>query len=141
MPVWKDLARKPSEDMNCAMEQTSGAGSCRVTCEFCGRTHFNGTHDWDWDEGELEELLAKAKSEPDRFLDHDYTPTWCYLDGKVTVAECPCNAASRYETLFWQHRVLIANYIERRAKSAREAADAVAKISGKLAQCGLRTGS
>jgi hypothetical protein len=107
------------------------AGSIVVDCGFCGRTHFvsNG----DYDEGELERLRVSAKHHPDKFVERtecDYISCG-QLDGITAVFGCPCDKAARYEKFIWNNRLMIADYLKRRAaKEAREASDDLEAISG-----------
>ena len=98
-----------------------GAGSLVITCEFCGRTYF-GTYSEGWyDKGELEDLRARAKKEPDKYIELCATDSisWGYIDGRQAVYECACNNVVKYENWIWQHRHLIAQYLMRRVKEMK----------------------
>ena len=104
IPVEKDA---PSEEFELAF---GGSGSIVIDCEFCNRTHFAPEGGLDWEEGELETLLAKNKINPDQTVACEYDMvSWGYLAGKQYVHGCPCNQAARYERLFWSHRHQIAD--------------------------------
>ncbi len=114
------------------------AGSLVITCELCGRTHFATMEEGTFDEGELEELRAKAKKEPNKYIeDPSYDSiVWGYVDGKQAVIGCPCNEMAKFEKLFWENRYLIARYLKKRselhAKAAAENAKAMKEIPDEM---------
>lgn len=108
------------------------AGSIVIDCELCGRTHF-GDGRGDYEEGEYERLLAKAKTEPDKYIQHhdDDMVSYGYLQGKQAVLDCPCHELTRYEKFIWAHRWLIASYFRARLK------ENIQKLELDLEQCRL----
>ncbi|MFA5019516.1 MAG: hypothetical protein WC533_00275 [Candidatus Pacearchaeota archaeon] len=105
-----------------------------VECGFCGRMHFYGCEDgeFDWDEGELETLLAKSKKSPDRFICHEYPVEWGFLDGKKYVPDCPCNSGSKYEQLFLNERFLIGRFLLARAEKIRRESAQESALAGSI---------
>lgn len=106
-------------------------------CDLCGRVHFNSTGEY-MDEGELEDLIAKQKKEPEKYYGQNGQIYHGEIDGKAVVYGCPCNGLYLYERLIWNERHMISRYIvaqtasnERMAKldskSAAELQDAVKK--------------
>ncbi len=93
-----------------------GHHSSVATCEFCGITYFeDNEREWDWEKGQLEELRERSKTNPSTCVSVDYVG-WGYIDDKQFVADCPCNAASKYENFIWNHRDLIRDYLTARAQ-------------------------
>jgi hypothetical protein len=104
---------KPASELFVNVIRSSG--SIVIDCELCGRTHFgNGG---DYEEGEFENLQAKARSEPDKYIFHgDYDMvSYGYICGKQAVLDCPCNELAKYERFIWSHRDLISRYFVSRA--------------------------
>jgi len=100
----------------------SHGGGCLRICA-CGRTHFDSSDNgWGWEEGELEKLLAKAKKDPNLFVEHDGTVGCMEVDGKDIVYDCSCNLAERCEEFLIQNATHIAEYLNKRAKKLRETA-------------------
>jgi len=125
---------KVSEEFEDAF--TSSAGTIHATCELCGRNFIASEDAGDYDEGEYEEFLEKAKKEPDRYL------VWSaysaislgWIDGKQFVFGCPCNALARYEQFIWTHRAQIVEYLrkktERRLMEAQREAEKLNVLDG-----------
>lgn len=111
----------PSEDFE---RSFGGAGSLVISCEFCDRVHFATFNNaGDYDEGELKDLLRKAKAEPDKYIEQDYSSiSWGYLAGHQYVHGCQCNKARAHEDFIWDHRDRIINYLEKRTKAESEEA-------------------
>ncbi len=114
--------KKTSEHFNRAIISSS---SISIDCPFCGRVHYASfNNEGNFEEGELEDLRKKAKKEPKKYIEHDYSSIeWGYLDGKQYVVDCECNGARRYEDFIWNHRYLILNYLDRRNCEIKEKAD------------------
>lgn len=111
----------PSETFENAVRK---AGSLVVDCELCGRTHFATLETAHFDEGELDDLVAKAKKDPDKYVQdpsYDSVP-WGTVDGKQAVIGCPCNGLRRYEDFIWGNRFVIAEYLRNRSAEAAERA-------------------
>lgn len=102
----------------------SHCGGCVRTCS-CGRTHFDSVNFYDWDERELDQLLLKAKAEPDSFIAHDHSIGTMEIGGKEIVIDCPCDLAWKYEEFIIAHAVQLANYLRLRAIELRERADKI----------------
>jgi len=87
----------------------SVCGVCR-----CGCTHF-ASHGTGYEDGELEQLRAKAKQSPNSFIEHpnDFVLI-AHLDDKEFVYNCACRALEHYETMFWKHKEEILKYFTAR---------------------------
>jgi hypothetical protein len=112
----KDIQEPPSDEFNDAVRDSGTC--CAVECGFCGRVHFvSGRGHGDYDTGELEKLQAKAKAEPEKYLEeslYDVISTG-WIDGREAVIGCPCNALRRYEDYIWSNRLMICKYLAARA--------------------------
>jgi hypothetical protein len=100
----------------------------------CGRTHFAAGGKASLDSGEYESLLSKQQDQPEKFIEHphdDYVSCG-ELFGKVFVFGCPCNYAAKLETLLWQNRHMIAEYLLARSKHEVEVANRTLKIAEEL---------
>lgn len=111
--------RKPSDEFWSAFRS---AGSLVILCEHCGRTHFCTTPGaGDYSAGELEELLDKAKQDPDMYReDGTYSSIeWGYIGGKQAVMHCPCNEEkiAPYEQFIIVHAEQIMEFLQARAKA------------------------
>lgn len=99
------------------------SSSISVQCEFCGRNYFDSEQAGCFEEGELEELQLMAKSEPDKYIDGDFTH-WGDIDGKQVVVNCCCNALRKYEDFIWSHRHIIIDYLKDRIRENCQNAEA-----------------
>lgn len=118
------------------------AGGPRVSCA-CGRYHFAGRHDMDhvhapleWQHGqetpeekELAELQAKAKAEPDNYVEHtnEHTVVMVRVNGVDYVEECPCGWDRKMSRFFIAEQELIVRFLaavieEQNAANAVESA-------------------
>lgn len=71
--------------------------SCSIDCA-CGRVHFTSAQGHgDYSDGELEGLQAKAKEQPDKYLEDWTFHSIEYMhDGSdAIVIDCPCGRAER----------------------------------------------
>jgi hypothetical protein len=94
----KDHPQASSEEFYDSLED-NGRSSMK-DCGFCERTHFGYFNDaLDWEEGKYEKLVAKAKSNPDKYIQHNDNDTVFFgvLDSRVFVYDCPCNSITPYE--------------------------------------------
>lgn len=62
----------------------SRSGSSVRQCE-CGRTFFNPSMDWDWEDGEIEKLVNDPNATA-----LTYAVTAVVLDGRYFVSDCRC---------------------------------------------------
>jgi hypothetical protein len=116
-----DYHSEPSEYFLRAFD-SHGSG-LRRTCDGCGRQHYCSEAGFDFEEGELEELQGRSEKEPDRCIDHyDCSVSAIELGGKDYVIDCPCNGIARYEDFIWENRLMISDYLRRRADSILDAA-------------------
>ncbi len=113
------------------------AGSLVIDCEYCGKTYFATWKENIYEEGELEELRAKAEENPEKY--HEWsdadTISWGILNGKQVVYECCNDEVAKYEQFIWNHRYSIASYLKVRtdkmvekAKMEKENADKIKDI-------------
>lgn len=90
------------------------SGSLVITCNYCDRTYFG--RGGDYEDGELEELQAKAEKEPDKYREREDFTSYFNFNGRQCVFDCPCGASERIEALIWNNRHDIAEYLNARAK-------------------------
>lgn len=98
-------------------------GGIYDTCS-CGITHFTTNADFDYEEGELEDLKVRAEKNPELYIGY-YDGSSVYttrIGGEILVVGCLCNRLRRYEDFIWHHRYIIAKYLTKR--NARESAQA-----------------
>lgn len=117
-----------------------GSGGLVVTCELCQRTYFGD--DGDYEEGEREDLEAKARNDADKYIPVEGYCTHGYLDGRTIVYDCPCLGEKRvrcYEEFILNHTRQIIDYLERlakeseaAAKESREYADRIKKAQDRI---------
>lgn len=122
----KDHPQPPSETIEHVVRS---AGSLVIDCELCGRTHFATLEEGRFDDGELEDLRAKAKKEPAKYVeDPGYDSIiWGKIGGKQAVIGCPCNGLRPLEDFIWGSRHVILKYLETRATERLEQAQEDAK--------------
>lgn len=103
--------------------------SAFINCQECGRTHFNSSDTGCFEEGELDELLAKEEANPDAYVGVDYTIGWAFdpINGKQFVFGCPCHYDGQLEAMLWSSRHPIAKYLTLRAAKEKKEADETAK--------------
>lgn len=86
---------------------------CVTDCS-CGRVHFvSANGHGDYERGELEELQAKAKAEPDKYIEeteYDHIDT-AYLDGLQLVPDCQCGKYKKYCDWIESHAESLAQYL------------------------------
>ena len=99
----------------------SMCGSLSHDCE-CGAVHFDGYNDYDWEEGELESLRERAKTDK-KYIEHDHSIGWMEIGGCDFVYDCPCSKADQYEKFISSHGSQIATYLNALAKEKKEEAD------------------
>lgn len=102
---------------------TSGCSHCVIECA-CGRTYFDDYNTYDWEEGELEELEAKAKAHPDKYVAVDYSVGTFTLFGVEFVCGCPCTCGKprEYESFILKHARKIAAYLNKKAEGLKKTA-------------------
>jgi hypothetical protein len=105
-----------------------GSAGMVVECDFCGRVYFATDDGGDFEEGELEDLRARAEKEPDKCIEVSGFATRIIVNGKYYAEGCKCNLIRPYEDFIWLHRRGILAYIkarsEKRLKAAKEDAEA-----------------
>ncbi len=113
-------AKPPSEMFEDAAR--AGMGTIHADCEFCGRSFIASRDAGDYDDGEYESFLEKAKAEPDRFQVWDGydSITLVKIEGKMGVMGCPCNKLRLYEDWIWLNRGVIFKYLGERTKEKLE---------------------
>lgn len=122
------MTKMPSENFMRALELSTSAGGCRMTCEFCDREHYASTAGYDFDEGEIEALEAMPNS-----VDHgDCSVTYGMLDGKQYVVDCECGKAQHFEKWITAHRRLIVEFLKLRAEEIAAKAKAETNLVERL---------
>ena len=102
----------------------SHAGGIVRTCA-CGITTFNYMDRSFFDEGELEELEAKQKADPEHYHAVDYTVSSMTIGGQEIVHGCTCDKARQYEAFITGHARRLAEYLRRYAEELRKRAEQV----------------
>lgn len=105
-----------------------GMGSIRIECS-CGRVHFASRDEGaGWSEGELEELQAKAKSDPKHYIEdtNNDAVSGIHFDGVVRVWDCPCDWEIRAYNFLVLHRTQIIKLYKIQAEEVKKQADAAA---------------
>lgn len=124
----KDDPVAPSLEMERAF--TSGGG-LTMQC-VCGRVHFHGDERaGDWEEGELERLREKSKTDADTISSG---ASYADCNGQTFVIDCPCNGLRKYEDFLWQHRRQIAGYLSTRSATLKAASDFDHALVGNLTE-------
>lgn len=106
-----------------------------IDCEFCNRCHFATGLNTDLEEQELAELRAKAKAEPNKYIEDPNNDSigWGYLNGQQVVWNCCPEKVAQYEQFIWSHRAMILGYIKERTtrelRDSQETMDAVESAS------------
>lgn len=109
----------------------SGIGSYVATCQ-CGITYFASLQRGSFDSGELEQLLAKAAAEPEKYIDTGDDGVSFTNLGAEYVHGCACGAEKRHEDWVWEHRRAIAQYIKARTAKELKAAQEQAELCAAL---------
>jgi len=117
------MAKEQCSDIFREAFNSHTGGICR-DC-VCGRVHFNSEDASDFDEGELEELMEKAKAQPGKYIERDHTVSTMEINGIEIVNGCACDSAQKYEQLFIREAAQIAEYLNNRASALRAKADAI----------------
>lgn len=121
---------------------------CATTCT-CGRTHFTSARGHgDYEEGELEELQAKALENPNMYIEDteydsiDMVPLGA---GAELVPHCPCEKYKQYCNWIEAHApeltAYLLAYLEDDAAASREALAATEELLHKLGPLKGRSGS
>lgn len=110
---------------------SAGAGSYLATCQ-CGRVYFASQERGAFQGNELDELLAKAKAGPEKYIDTGSEGSSYVNLGSEYVHGCACGAEKRHEDWIWEHRRAIAKYLKARTakelKAAQDQADSCAAL-------------
>lgn len=90
-----------------------------IDCQVCGRTHFaDHASTGDYEEGELEDLLAKAAENPQQFICHEDLSEWFTFLNQQVVIDCPCGYAVALQESLWGQRKKIMEYFTDRVGEA-----------------------
>jgi len=91
---------------------SDGVGSCRSMCA-CGKVFYNPDPFWEWEEGELEELI----NDPDA-IQLDYSVGYVSFEGRTFVNACDCwhERAKQIKEFIDRHSVKIARYLNEEKK-------------------------
>lgn len=111
------------------------SGACSASCvRDCrhGITFFGGDF---FEPGELEELEAKAKKQPERYVSLQYSPNFTHILGVEWCWSCQkcLDEALHYQTVLWNNRHFLMEFIFKRAKKNLEAATSDANLAMKVA--------
>ena len=107
----------------------------------CGRTHFTSDPNaGDFEEGELEGLEEKARTEPKRYINNGCDlPTAIDLAGYNYCYGCPCQYGPKLEAIVWALRRELAEYLAQRTNNlvrdltkTRDAAQGASAQGGEL---------
>lgn len=99
---------------------SSGTGGCRRTCN-CGKEYFdNSNGHYDWEDGELEALLASKTS-----VALDYSVGDIDFEGTQYVDACPCwhERAEQIMSFIDNHAFKISEYLTLEKKRKQSEAD------------------
>lgn len=99
---------------------SSGSAGCRRTCN-CGKEYFdNHNGGYDWEDGELEKLLASKNS-----IALDYAPGDIDFEGRYYVDACTCwhERAEHIMRFIDAHAHKIAEYLTLEKKRKQAQAD------------------
>src|SRR5579875_823208 len=85
-----------------------------ATCR-CGRTHFSTDTSLDYDDGELQRLLAQEKEDPERYRSDAINSAIALIDGPngLMVWGCSCHSAKPFENFLVDNRREILDYYRR----------------------------
>ncbi len=107
---------------------SGGATCCSIDCEGCGRTYFvTSDGHGDYDDGELEELYAKAKEQPQKYIevpDFD-SVAMVHLEGKQLIIGCECGAVRKYADWIESHAQPLTKYLKLYWLAKKNKADTV----------------
>ncbi len=120
-PKEEEILPEPSEDFLDAF--SGGSAGMIVDCDFCGRVYFSTNDNGDYEEGELEDLRAKAEKDPDGYIEVDYFTSRVEVDGKTYAYGCKCNKVRRYEDWIWHNREAIVKFLKAKTEKRFKAAE------------------
>jgi hypothetical protein len=99
---------------------TSG---CRRTC-CCGKTYYNGSGNWDFDEGEIEELEKNGATPVDHSIGG------ITFEGREFADACTCWHPRALQIIHFviRHDEMIANFLNKRRERTVMRANAVQPV-------------
>lgn len=101
-----------------------GMGSCYAVCA-CGREHYDSSDNhWDWEDGELENLIERDKTDPN-VIGQDGSIGGVELMGCRIIDNCECDLAEKYENFLLRHAEQIADYLRSMAKEMKEKSESL----------------
>lgn len=117
------------------LKQLSGGGSITNTCQ-CGRFHFAGDADNNYDENEFKDLMEKYRAEPKKYIwDYDSDSVSIVdFNGAQFVRGCPCGWERKYATFIWEERAVIVEFLKMKRKEVLKEAIKVDETIGSLEQ-------
>jgi hypothetical protein len=120
------MSEKQTESQMFQDAFSSNSGGCRRRCA-CGREHFDIclSNGWSWNEGELEGLKARAKAEPDLYIESDGSVSTTIIDHNEFVMGCPCGYAVKAEKFIRQNAGSIKRYLDAWSKELKAKAEAI----------------
>ena len=115
-------------DQELRMVNAFGSGiatSCSIQCA-CGRVHFLSGDHGDYEQGELETLLARSRAEPDKYIEDALYGSIdiVRVEGKDRVPHCPCGRVREIAKWIDSHADKLAAYLiayfKERSKEAED---------------------
>jgi hypothetical protein len=107
-------------------------GSSRIECGACGRTFSDLMSQGDFEDGELDELIAKAEKNPNYCQSRDGYVHWMMYNGVAIVSDCPCGQAEKIALGLWHERRRIARFLKKavdiQSKNAETDADIIDQL-------------
>jgi hypothetical protein len=117
--------RKQIEASNDFQTAITYGGTTHIECDGCNRVHFSTWTDEGYSEGVLEELRAKRKQFPGKYVEHadESSISHGYIGGKEVVVNCDCGEVRKFERFFWNHRDMILEFFKQRAFRSKQKSD------------------
>lgn len=104
------------------LDAVCDAGTPVADCTFCGKTFFAGGGDY-MEEGELEELEAKAMAAPDKYEAVDSSSvSYGHIFGRQVVWHCRCEKVRANALTIWARRHTLLEFFQ--GATAKMEADA-----------------
>jgi hypothetical protein len=94
------------------IKQCSGGGGLTNQCK-CGRFHFAGSKDDDYDENEFDDLMKKREEDPEHYI-YDCESDCVSIvkfNGSYYVRGCVCGWEKRAADFLWSERAVIAEFL------------------------------
>lgn len=106
------------------LESAQLSGHCVVSCDGCDREYFAADGQYDWYDGELEDLIKKSEEDPDKYIASEYDSIkTIHINGQQLVVDCKCGTIEKIEKGVWSNRDWIMKYIQSMLMSKRHQID------------------